>query len=139
MDEPLLTVRNLRVEFPTRRGVLVAVDNVSFDIDRGEILGVVGESGAGKSMTGAAIIGLLEAPGRIASGEIWLEGARIDHLYPWRERMPVAGEVPNPIDPPPGYGFNPRCPFANERCRREQPELRAVENTMVACHAIEEN
>ncbi len=56
-----------------------------------------------------------------------------------RERMPVAGEVPNPIDPPPGCGFNPRCPFANERCRRERPELRALGNTMIACHAIEEN
>ena len=56
-----------------------------------------------------------------------------------RDRMPVAGEVPNPIDPPPGCGFNPRCPFANERCRRERPELRPVGDSMVACHAIEEN
>jgi ABC-type dipeptide/oligopeptide/nickel transport system ATPase component len=64
----LLDVRNLRVEFPTRRGVLVAVDDVSFSIAHGEVLGVVGESGAGKSLTGAAIIGLLEPPGRIAAG-----------------------------------------------------------------------
>ena len=56
-----------------------------------------------------------------------------------RDRMPVAGEVPNPIDPPPGCGFNPRCPFANDRCRRERPELRPVGDSMVACHAIEEN
>jgi len=56
-----------------------------------------------------------------------------------RERMPVAGEVPNPIDPPPGCGFHPRCPFANERCRREQPELRPVGDSIVACHAVEEN
>ena len=54
---PLLEIRNLRVEFPTRRGTLVAVDDVSFSIAPGEILGVVGESGAGKSMTGTAIIG----------------------------------------------------------------------------------
>ena len=60
----LLSVRNLRVEFNTRRGTLVAVDDVSFDIAPGEVLGVVGESGAGKSITGAAIIGLLERPGR---------------------------------------------------------------------------
>jgi peptide/nickel transport system ATP-binding protein len=76
----LLQVRNLRVEFHTRRGVLTALDDVSFSIARGEILGVVGESGAGKSLTGAAIIGLLEPPGRIAAGEILLDGRRIDQL-----------------------------------------------------------
>jgi len=79
---PLLSVRNLRVEFNTRRGTLVAVDDVSFDIAPGEVLGVVGESGAGKSITGTAIIGLLERPGRIAAGEVLLEGSRIDNLPP---------------------------------------------------------
>ncbi|MBJ7251728.1 MAG: ABC transporter ATP-binding protein [Acetobacteraceae bacterium] len=79
-QNPLLEVRHLRVEFPTRRGTLVAIDDVSFTISAGEVLGVVGESGAGKSMTGAAIIGLLEPPGRIASGEILLDGRRIDNL-----------------------------------------------------------
>src|ERR1700742_4093330 len=79
-NPPLLEVRNLRVEFPTRRGTLLAVDDVSFDISPGEVLGVVGESGAGKSLTGAAIIGLLEPPGRIASGEIRLEGQRLGDL-----------------------------------------------------------
>ena len=53
MPEPLLSVENLRIEFPTRRGTLVAVDDVSFHIDAGEVLGVVGESGAGKSLTAA--------------------------------------------------------------------------------------
>jgi peptide/nickel transport system ATP-binding protein len=76
----LLEVKDLRVEFPTRRGTLVALDGISFGIAPGEVLGVVGESGAGKSMTGAAIIGLLEPPGRIAAGEIRLEGQRIDNL-----------------------------------------------------------
>ena len=76
----LLQVNNLVVEFPNRRGTLRAIDGISFDIAPGEILGVVGESGAGKSLTGASIIGLLEPPGRIASGEVLLEGQRIDNL-----------------------------------------------------------
>ena len=78
--QPLLQVKNLVIEFPNRHGTLRAIDDISFDIAPGEILGVVGESGAGKSLTGAAIIGLLEPPGRIASGQIMLEGQRIDQL-----------------------------------------------------------
>ncbi|MGQ0512659.1 MAG: ABC transporter ATP-binding protein [Betaproteobacteria bacterium] len=77
---PLLEVKDLRVEFPTRRGTLVAVDGISFSIAPGEVLGVVGESGAGKSLTGMAVIRLLEPPGRIASGEVRLDGERIDNL-----------------------------------------------------------
>jgi peptide/nickel transport system ATP-binding protein len=82
MSEPVLSVRNLEVAFPTRRVTLTAVDHVSFDIARGEVLGVVGESGAGKSLTGAAVIGLLEPPGRIVGGEVRLNGRRIDNLPP---------------------------------------------------------
>ena len=78
--KPLLEVKNLRVEFPTRHGTLLALDDISFTIAPGEILGVVGESGAGKSLTGAAIIGLLEPPGRIAAGQVLLDGRRIDQL-----------------------------------------------------------
>ncbi|HYX63679.1 MAG TPA: ABC transporter ATP-binding protein [Burkholderiales bacterium] len=76
----MLEVANLTVQFPTRRGTWTAVDGVSFSIAPGEVLGVVGESGAGKSVTGLAIIGLLEPPGRIAAGEVRLEGQRIDNL-----------------------------------------------------------
>ena len=75
-----LSIRDLTVEIPTRHGVLRPVDGVSYDIATGEILGVVGESGAGKSMAGNAVIGLLSPPARIASGEIWLNGERIDGL-----------------------------------------------------------
>jgi len=82
----LLQVKNLVVEFPGRRGTLRALDDISFDIAPGEILGVVGESGAGKSLTGASIIGLLEPPGRIAGGQILLEGERIDNLPPNKMR-----------------------------------------------------
>jgi len=80
MSEPLLRVENLRVELPSRRGTLTAIDDVSFTIAPGEVLGVVGESGAGKSLTGAAIIGLLEPPLRVAGGRISLAGRRIDNL-----------------------------------------------------------
>ena len=76
----LLSVEHLRVEIPTRRANLVAIDDVSFDIAAGEVLGVVGESGAGKSITGTAIIGLLDHPARIAAGRIALDGQRIDNL-----------------------------------------------------------
>ncbi len=80
MTEPVLSVRNLTVQFPTRRGLLTALDDISFDIMPGEVLGMVGESGAGKSMTGSAVIGLIQPPGRIAGGEVWLKGKRIDNL-----------------------------------------------------------
>ena len=86
MTIPVLSVAGLKVEFPTRHGVLTAVDGISFDIAPGEVLGVVGESGAGKSLTGAAVIGLLEPPGRIAAGEVRFKGQRIDNLPPDRMR-----------------------------------------------------
>jgi peptide/nickel transport system ATP-binding protein len=78
----LLAVEGLRVEFPTRQGTLVAVDGVSLAIAPGEVLGIVGESGAGKSLTGAAVIGLIDPPGRIGAGEVRLDGRRIDNLPP---------------------------------------------------------
>ncbi|MDE0976333.1 MAG: ATP-binding cassette domain-containing protein [Arenicellales bacterium] len=55
------------------------------------------------------------------------------------ERAPVQGEVPNPIDPPSGCTFHPRCPLANKRCRAELPELRTDGDSLIACHAVEEN
>jgi peptide/nickel transport system ATP-binding protein len=105
-NAPLLEVRHLRVEFPTRRGTLVAVDDVSFDIAPGEVLGVVGESGAGKSLTGAAIIGLLEPPGRIASGEIRLDGERIDNL-PYEKMRRIRGAKIGAIFQDPLTSLNP--------------------------------
>ncbi len=105
-ETPTLSVRNLRVEFPTRRGTLVAVDDVSFDIAPGEVLGVVGESGAGKSLTGTAIIGLLEPPGRVAGGEILLNGQRIDNLS--REAMrPIRGKRIGMVFQDPLTSLNP--------------------------------
>ncbi len=89
-ETPVLSVRNLKIDFAGRRGTVTAIHDVSLDIARGEILGVVGESGAGKSLTGAAVIGLLEPPGRVAGGEIHLAGQRIDTL-PERERRRLRG------------------------------------------------
>jgi peptide/nickel transport system ATP-binding protein len=106
MAETLLEVRSLRVEFPTRRGTLLAVDDVSFSIAPGEVLGVVGESGAGKSLTGAAVIGLLEPPGRIARGEVKLAGLRIDNLPP-DEMRKVRGREIGAIFQDPLTSLNP--------------------------------
>jgi len=105
-ETPILEVKNLRVEFPTRRGTLVAVDDISFAIAPGEVLGVVGESGAGKSMTGAAVIGLLEPPGRIAGGSIALAGRRIDNL-PHDEMRKVRGKEIGAIFQDPLTSLNP--------------------------------
>ncbi|MBI5276418.1 MAG: ABC transporter ATP-binding protein [Burkholderiales bacterium] len=102
----LLQVQNLMVEFPTRRGTLRALDDISFDIAPGEILGVVGESGAGKSLTGAAIIGLLEPPGRIASGQVLLEGQRIDNL-PYEQMRRIRGRRIGAIFQDPLTSLNP--------------------------------
>lgn len=106
MTQPLLEVRHLRVEFPTRSGRLVALDDVSFDIAPGEILGVVGESGAGKSLTGAAIIGLLDPPGHVAAGEICFEGRRIDNL-PYEEMRKIRGRHIGAIFQDPLTSLNP--------------------------------
>ena len=102
----LLQVKNLIVEFPSRRGNLRALDDISFDIAPGEILGVVGESGAGKSLTGASIIGLLEPPGRVAGGEILLEGRRIDNL-PHEQMRHVRGRQIGAIFQDPLTSLNP--------------------------------
>ena len=102
----LLQVQNLVVEFPGRRGTLRALDDITFEIAPGEILGVVGESGAGKSLTGAAIIGLLEPPGRIASGQILLEGSRIDNL-PYEQMRRIRGRKIGAIFQDPLTSLNP--------------------------------
>jgi len=101
-----LEVRDLTVQFPTRRGVLTAVDAISFSIAPGEVLGVVGESGAGKSITGLAVIRLLEPPGRVASGEIRLEGRRIDNL-PHDEMRKIRGRKIGVIFQDPLTSLNP--------------------------------
>jgi len=106
MTTPLLDIENLKIEFPSRRGTLVAVDEISLYINPGEVLGVVGESGAGKSLTGAAIIGLLEPPLRIVGGRIYLEGKRIDKL-PFDKMRRIRGKKIGAIFQDPLTSLNP--------------------------------
>lgn len=102
----ILELRELSVEFPTRHGTLKALNEVSFSIAAGEVVGVVGESGAGKSLTGAAIIGLLEPPGRVSGGQIMLEGKRIDNLTDEQMR-PIRGKQIGAIFQDPLTSLNP--------------------------------
>ena len=78
MEKTLLSLKNVNVTFKNRHGLLKAIDNLSLSVTTGEILGVVGESGAGKSLTGSAILGLIDPPGELSAGEIWFKSKRID-------------------------------------------------------------
>ena len=104
--EPLLEVIDLSVEFPLRHGTLRAVSGISFAIWPGEVLGVVGESGAWKSVTGAAVIGLIDPPGRIAGGEIRLGGRRIDNL-PYEAMRKIRGREIGAVFQDPLTSLNP--------------------------------
>ena len=139
MPSPLLEVKNLRVEFPTRRGTLVALDDISFDIAPGEILGVVGESGAGKSLTGSAIIGLLDPPGRVASGEIRFDGRRIDNL-PYAEMRKVRGRQIGAIFQDPLTSLNPLYTIGRQLVETIQTHLpvNAAEARKRAVRLLEE-
>ncbi len=139
MPSPLLEVKNLRVEFPTRRGTLVALDDISFDIAPGEILGVVGESGAGKSLTGSAIIGLLDPPGRVASGEIRFDGRRIDNL-PYEEMRKVRGRQIGAIFQDPLTSLNPLYTIGRQLVETIQTHLpvNAAEARQRAIRLLEE-
>ena len=106
MTQPVLSIRNLTVEIPTRRGVFRPVEEVSYDIRPGEIRGVVGESGAGKSMTGNAVIGLLDPPARIHTGEVHLTGRRIDQLSD-EEKRRIRGKEIGMIFQDPLTSLNP--------------------------------
>ncbi|MHA3916178.1 ABC transporter ATP-binding protein [Halovulum sp. GXIMD14793] len=80
MTEPILSVKDLATHFFTRAGVVKAVDGVSFDLARGEIMGLVGESGSGKTVTGFSLLGLVDAPGKIVEGSVTLNGTDLTKL-----------------------------------------------------------
>jgi oligopeptide/dipeptide ABC transporter ATP-binding protein len=78
--QPMLEIRDLETQFFTRKGVARVLDKLSFDIRKGEIVGLVGESGSGKSVTGFSIVNLLKPPGKIVSGEILFDGRDLTKL-----------------------------------------------------------
>src|SRR3954471_23876121 len=82
----LLEVRNLQTQFPTRAGLVRAVDGVSFHLEKGELLGLVGESGCGKSITALSVMRLISPPGKIVSGEILFDGEDLLKLSDQRLR-----------------------------------------------------
>ncbi len=120
---PVLSVRNLVVEIPTRHGILRPVDNVSYDIHAGEILGVVGESGAGKSMTGNAVVGLLDRPARITSGEILLSGQHI-HTLKGEALRRLRGKMMGMIFQDPLTSLNPLLTVGDQLTETIQEHLK---------------
>src|SRR5690348_16804038 len=133
--KPLLQVEDLRVAFAGRRGTVVAVDGISFTIAPGEVLGVVGESGAGKSLTGAAIIGLLEPPGHVAGGRILFDGRRIDNL-PLAEMRKVRGKEIGAIFQDPLTSLNPLYTIGRQLVETMQVHL-ALDAAAARRRAIE--
>jgi peptide/nickel transport system ATP-binding protein len=134
MKMSLLEVKHLRIEYPSRHGVMAAVEDLSFTIEKGEILGVVGESGAGKSTIGNAVIDLLSPPGRIASGDVYLDGEKISDLEPAAIRA-VRGRRIGFIFQDPMTSLNPlftveyqmvETLLANTELSREQARKKAV-------------
>ena len=106
MTKALLQVRDLRTHFETRAGTIKAVDGISFTLERGEILGLVGESGSGKSVTGFSLIGLLDAPGRIAGGSVLFRGQELVGL-PQAEMRKLRGKRIAMIFQDPAATLNP--------------------------------
>jgi peptide/nickel transport system ATP-binding protein len=104
--EPLLSVRDLEIKFRLRHGDLTAVNRVSFDLARGDRLGIVGESGAGKSVTGFGILNLVSKPGYIAGGRLTFEGRELTAL-PEEELRKIRGNRISMIFQDPMMTLNP--------------------------------
>ena len=123
----LLQINNLEIEFPSRKSVLRAVDNFSLSLEKGDILGIVGESGAGKSTVGNALIGLLEPPGQMTKGEIFLDGNRIDNL-PDSEKQKIRGKEIGMIFQDPLTSLNPLQTIENQLVETINLHLELGEN-----------
>ncbi|GAA3677889.1 ABC transporter ATP-binding protein [Nonomuraea antimicrobica] len=123
---PLLTVFDLAVEFPTEYGVVRAVDGVSLEVGRGQILGVAGESGSGKSVTAMSVLGLVRPPGRVARGSVRFDGEDLLTL-PARRLRRIRGRRIAMIFQDPMTALNPVVPVGAqiaEAVRLHQPGLR---------------
>jgi oligopeptide/dipeptide ABC transporter ATP-binding protein len=103
---PLLDVRNLRTWFDTEDGLVRAVDDVSFTVNPGEVVGLVGESGCGKSVTSLSIIQLIGPPGKIAEGEIWFDGQDLLKMDE-KQMMEIRGNLISMIFQQPQSSLNP--------------------------------
>src|SRR5262245_55385021 len=114
-DTPLLDVRDLTVKINRGGSEMTALDNVSFSIAPGEVLGIVGESGAGKSITGAAIIDLLAPPLKRTAGAITLQGQRIDQLSGKALRNVRGGRI-GFVFQDPMTSLNPVIPIGRQLC-----------------------
>ena len=134
----LLEIKNLDVEFPTRRGTVEAARNVSLTVEPGEVLGLVGESGAGKSTIGNAIIGLLERPGRVTGGEIIFKGSDIRNLPPEKMRR-IRGDQIGMIFQDPQTSLNPLLTIGEQLVETIQKShgLREKEATARAVQLLE--
>lgn len=106
MERKMLEVRHLCAGFPTQKGEIRAVNDVSLEVPEGKIVGIVGESGCGKSMTARAVMGLMKYPGRITGGEIFLDGREITHLTE-KERCALRGNEISMIFQEPMTSLNP--------------------------------
>lgn len=132
----LLEVKNLKTHFFTRKGVVKAVDDVSFELKPGEIMGLVGESGAGKSITGFSIINLIDSPGKIVNGEINFQGTNILDLSE-DEMNEIRGNDMSMIFQDPQTSLNPvltierqlveTIAYHNKDLSKEEMKKRAIE------------
>ncbi|WP_163834818.1 ABC transporter ATP-binding protein [Spartinivicinus ruber] len=131
----LLEVKNLKIEFPSRFGVATAVHEASFSVEPGEVVGLVGESGAGKSTIGNAIIDLLSPPGRVAGGEVFLKGEKISQL-PADKIREIRGQQIGFIFQDPMTSLNPLLTIeqqmvetilANSSISKQQAQQKALE------------
>ena len=109
----LLSVKNLSTEFPVKKGIVRAVEDVSFDVDQGEILAIVGESGSGKSVTSLSIMGLLAEPGHVAGGSLEFEGKDLATLSEKQYRE-LRGNDMAMIFQEPMTSLNPVCRVGNQ-------------------------
>ncbi|HEX5671953.1 MAG TPA: ABC transporter ATP-binding protein, partial [Acidimicrobiia bacterium] len=106
MSQPLLEVKNLRTHFFTSDGIVQAVDAISFHLNRGEVLGLVGESGCGKSITSLSILRLVPFPGKVVEGEVWFDGVNLLEL-PMDEMPSIRGQRIAMIFQQPQSSLNP--------------------------------